>query len=37
MRGRTKEKASYGSWKGFFRLLGSINLPWPVIALAFLA
>lgn len=37
MRGKTKEKASYGSWKGFFRLLGSINLPWPVIALAFLA
>ena len=24
-----------GNWKGFFRLLGQINLPWLMIAIAF--
>lgn len=37
MRGKTKEKRSYGSWRSFFHLLGSIDLPWLVILLAFLA
>ena len=39
MRGKTKErvreKRTYGSWKAFFRMVRQIDLPWPMIALAF--
>lgn len=37
MRGKAKERAkeSYGSWRAFFRMVRQINLPWPMIALAF--
>lgn len=39
MRGKTKErpreKQAYGSWKAFFRMVRQIDLPWPMIALAF--
>lgn len=38
MRGKTKEegKQTYGSWSAFFRMIRQINLPWPMIALAFI-
>ncbi|MDE6167139.1 MAG: ABC transporter ATP-binding protein/permease, partial [Acetatifactor sp.] len=30
-----KPRQSYGSWSAFFRMIRKINLPWPMIALAF--
>ena len=39
MKGKTKERAkekpNYGSWGAFFRMIRQIDLPWPMIALAF--
>lgn len=40
MKGKPRDRANarqtYGSWRSFLRMVRQINLPWPMIALAFL-
>lgn len=36
MRGKTKEKKPAGNWAAFLRMIRQIDLPWPMIAVAFL-
>lgn len=35
MKGKTREKKPVGNWGAFLRLIRQIDLPWPMIALAF--